>query len=161
MAIVTLATDSPPAGDANGDGRVSLADAAYVTRRLGSLCGASNRTGDLDDDGAVTLADLLAVRTHLANGSAGSPTAGGLTVGGLTVDGVTVDGVTVDDPSVAVPEPSTATLLLLGIAGIGILVRRRYGGWFADERIGPLSLERFSGMQQSPVIPMQTGTNPV
>jgi hypothetical protein len=88
----------PILGDANGDGKVGIADLSALADNYGLTTGATWRLGDFNDDGKVGIADLSALADNYGNTGDPCPTGG------------------------TVPEPMTLGLLAIGGAA---LVRRR------------------------------------
>jgi len=84
-------------GDANGDGKVTIADFLALQNNFNQAGGWAE--GDFNDDGQVTIADFLILQNNWGYGTAGAGSV----------------------PTI--PEPTTIGLLLLG--GLAIL-RRRY-----------------------------------
>ncbi len=89
-------------GDANGDGTVNLADFGILRANFGSTMG-TFMTGDFNDDGLVNLADFGILRANF----------------GSTADAPLLDAWF----ATVVPEPTT--LAIAGVAGLGLLRRRR------------------------------------
>jgi hypothetical protein len=64
----------------------------------------------------------------------GSPTCGGVAdneaikVNGTIYQGPTLSGSTVEIATAAVPEPATWAMMLLGLGGVGVVLRRRQNG---------------------------------
>jgi hypothetical protein len=92
------------AGDYNNDGKVDAADYAIWRSHLGQTFALPNR--DPTASGAVAASDYTYWASHFGNGSPGS---GSLGAG-------------------SVPEPATIAMLLTGVAGLGLLIRRRLLG---------------------------------
>ncbi|MHC4717767.1 MAG: PEP-CTERM sorting domain-containing protein [Planctomycetota bacterium] len=86
-------------GDANGDGKVGIADLSALADNYGKTS-ATWRMGDFNDDGVVGIADLSALADNY--GAIGDPC---------------------DPAAMIVPEPATLALLALG--GAALLRRRR------------------------------------
>ncbi len=93
--IVVMPDPVTAPGDANLDGRVSIADVGILADNYGLTGGANWSQGDFNGDGAVGVADLGTLADNYGSG-----------VGGAA----------------AVPEPSGVLLLL---AALGPLIRRR------------------------------------
>ncbi len=97
--------DSLLPGDADGDGDVDLADFTILRNNFGVDMGATVMTGDFNGDGTVDLADFTILRNNF----------------GTTSDS---DIAAIDAwYASVVPEPTT--LGLAGVAGLGLLRRRR------------------------------------
>ncbi|MFP4052520.1 MAG: hypothetical protein ACLFV7_01485 [Phycisphaerae bacterium] len=86
------------AGDANLDGKVSLADLSTLAGNWGTTEGGTWETGDLNQDGMVSLADLSILAANWGDGWAAAPAA-------------------------AVPEPASFVVISLGC--LALLMRRR------------------------------------
>jgi hypothetical protein len=99
-------SSGPVVGDYNNDGKVDSSD--YITwRRQSGALAIANR--DPNNTGPVGEADYIAWRTHFGQ-SAVSGSGAGL---GLMADG-----------QIAVPEPATLAMLLLGAAAVASYRRR-------------------------------------
>lgn len=83
-------------GDINLDGTVDRTDAALFAQHFGTPTDSTWSTGDFDDDGATTVADLAMLQTHLGQ------------------------SIVASQSTAAVPEPSSAALLLCGLAASAV-----------------------------------------
>ena len=80
--------------------RVDRTDAALFAQHFGTSTGRIWTTGDFNGDGATTLADLALLQSHIGQFVTPSPSAAA--------------------SAAAVPEPSTAALLLCGLVASAI-----------------------------------------
>ena len=107
------------AGDADGDGRVTLADFAVLRANFGATS-LDDRwdLGDFDLDGTVTIADFAALRHNFGIGQDDPADPADL-----------ADLAVLDAWAAAIPEPSAAALALPALAWLGRRrVPRRVGG---------------------------------
>ncbi len=94
------------AGDANGDGIVSILDFAILRANFGASMNVDFSTGDFNEDGVVSILDFAILRANFGSSLTPSQLA--------TVDAWYAS---------VVPEPTTAALL--GLAGLSLLRRRK------------------------------------
>jgi hypothetical protein len=109
-------------GDLNLDGLVSIADFISLASNFNSG-GVTWQEGDLNYDGAVTIADFISLASNFNSNYAGG-------LGGASADdyqlvanfasSIGVDGGVIGS---AVPEPGT--ILVLALAGLGLMSRKR------------------------------------
>lgn len=98
---------TPIAGDLNSDGFVNRADVAILAASFGDSAALAS-DGDFNGDGVLSLADLAYLQARLGTGS------------GNTAFTAT-----------SVPEPSSACMLVAGLVGFSLALRRRYLCWVA------------------------------
>jgi hypothetical protein len=104
--VVTGMSSEPTPGDANNDGVVDRSDLARLIANFGRTGGVGWAEGDFDGNGHVSLADAVIIQANL------SPlVAAGMSPG-----------------ATAVPEPSTAILLLVGVLAVAAAGRFRRVG---------------------------------
>ena len=97
LTVSGVVVDPGPSADFNGDGLVDGADLLAWQRGVGLASGATRGDGDADGNGRVDAADLEAWRVQFLSG----------------------------DASLAAPEPSSAAMLLAGLAAAGWRRKRR------------------------------------
>jgi autotransporter-associated beta strand protein len=106
-------------GDATMDGTVNFGDLLSLAKNYNSTTGTWS-TGDFNYDGTVNFGDLLALAKNY-NKSIAAPTAGDVVAAGQSAE----FAAEVSAAFAAVPEPSSAAVVLAGAVGMGMSRRRR------------------------------------
>jgi autotransporter-associated beta strand protein len=106
-------------GDATMDGTVNFGDLLSLAKNYNSTTGTWS-TGDFNYDGTVNFGDLLALAKNY-NKSIAAPTPGDVIAAGQSAE----FAAEVSAAFAAVPEPSSAAVVLAGAVGMGMSRRRR------------------------------------